>query len=139
MKKHTFHIFGGKQELTSKIIDIWKRVAGWECKYIQTNARTAELVKYAENCYLGTKVSFFNVFFDICDKLGIDYNEFVELLTLDERIGKSMTMVNPNNRGFGGKCIPKDMAALIMFLELNGLDNSFLTRIYEQNEHLRSG
>jgi UDPglucose 6-dehydrogenase len=88
-----------------------------DCVY--TDSRTAELCKYMENCYLATKVTFVNQFYDIAEAIGVDFEEVRKLWLLDSRIGSSHTTVTPE-RGFGGKCLPKDMSALIALMSTRG-------------------
>ena len=74
----------------------------------------AELTKYTRNCFLATKVSFFNEIEEFCRKRGINYRKVRELVCRDDRIGSGHTAVpGPDGkRGYGGTCFPKDMAAL---------------------------
>tara|TARA_Y100000588_G_scaffold390437_1_gene495909 strand:+ start:6520 stop:7368 length:849 start_codon:yes stop_codon:yes gene_type:complete len=74
----------------------------------------AELTKYTRNCFLATKVSFFNEVHSFCEAKDIDYEKLVQMVTLDDRINKSHTLVpGPDGKkGFGGTCFPKDMSAL---------------------------
>ena len=75
----------------------------------------ASFAKYVENCFLATKVTFFNEIYKIYESIGFEgYDQMIDLLCLDPRIGRSHTQVpNPDNRfGYGGHCFPKDMAAL---------------------------
>lgn len=90
-----------------------------------TNHTTAEIVKYARNCFLATKVSFFNEIYQLCDHLGVEYNEAKDLVVLDQRIGKSHTQVpGPDGKfGFGGSCFPKDTMGLLTFWQ-NWLDET---------------
>ena len=81
-------------------------------KYIHADARTAELAKYMENCFLATKVAFVNQFSELARSAEIDYPALRELFVLDPRIGESHTAVT-KERGFGGSCLPKDMKSLI--------------------------
>ena len=78
-----------------------------------TSAVTAELVKYMTNTFLALKVEFINEMFDAATELDVDYDQLRELWLLDPRIGRSHTAVNPNDRGFGGLCFPKDVAGLV--------------------------
>ena len=73
------------------------------------------MVKYMTNTFLATKVSFANEMFEICERLGIDYDKVTEYATYDERLGKSHWAVpGPDGHyGFGGSCFPKDINALI--------------------------
>lgn len=74
----------------------------------------AELVQYMANAFFATKVSFLNEFYDICQHLGLDYNAVRDMWLADGRIGNSHTDVpgHDGDRGFGGKCFPKDLSAI---------------------------
>jgi len=78
------------------------------------SSEAAETCKYVRNCFLATKVSFFNEVEEFCRKRGVDYEHVRELTTMDERIEKSHTAVpGPDGKkGFGGTCFPKDMNSL---------------------------
>lgn len=113
MTKHSFHIFGGRSEATRLWVDIWQKVAGWVPKYAQTEARTAELCKYAENMFLATKKTFCTELYKVAEAMDVDYRELRELWLLDARIGPAMTLVFPDKLAFGGKCLPKDTQAIV--------------------------
>ena len=113
MKTHTFQIFGGSREVTRKIVDIFTDIMGPHVSYIQTDSTTAEIVKYMVNSWGATKVTFANEWYDICEAHGVDYREVRELWALDSRVEKMHTAVFPDKRGFGGKCFPKDINAII--------------------------
>jgi UDPglucose 6-dehydrogenase len=134
IKKHSYIIFGGLKKNTIKAIEIYKTVMGPFCTYAQTDSTTAELVKYMENCWLATKVTFCNEFYDIAKTCGVDYNELRELWLLDGRIGSSHTVVYKDNRGFGGKCLPKDTEALFSSIKDNGYRANLLETIIETNK-----
>jgi len=67
MKYHDFHIFGGEREATTGILEFFKKIVGPDVKYIQTDSKTAELVKYMENSWGGMKVTFCNEFANIAE------------------------------------------------------------------------
>ena len=113
MKYHDFQTFGGKPEYTSACVDIFIRVMGPHVKFHQTDIVTAGLAKYMENIFFATKVTFCNEWYDIAKAYEVDYNELRELWLLDSRISPMHTAVFPKDRGFGGKCYPKDLRALI--------------------------
>lgn len=71
------------------------------------------MAKYMENTFFATKVTFCNQFYDLCLAMDVDYNKVRETWLLDPRIGRSHTFVYPDNRGYGGSCLPKDTAAII--------------------------
>jgi UDPglucose 6-dehydrogenase len=112
LRKVRWMILGGDRGSTIEVADLYKTAFNADTIIQQTTARTAELAKYMENCFLAVKVTFCNEFYDIAERLDVDYNELRELWLLDPRIGRSHTFVMPDNRGFGGKCLPKDMSAM---------------------------
>ncbi|MEM2614517.1 MAG: nucleotide sugar dehydrogenase [Nitrososphaerota archaeon] len=73
---------------------------------------TAEMVKYASNCMLATKISYWNEIFLICKTIGVNSNKVAEITSLDQRIGKYGTI---HGKAFGGRCLPKDLKAFISF------------------------
>lgn len=80
----------------------------------RTDLKTAEMIKYASNCMLATKISYWNEIFLICKDLGIDSQIVANITGLDPRIGKYGTV---HGKAFGGKCLPKDLKAFIAFAE----------------------
>lgn len=102
----------------------------------RTDLTTAEMVKYMANCFLATKVIFANEMFDLCEKLGIKYEEVKKMVVADKRIGKSHLDVT-SVRGFGGKCFPKDVMAMIELYKELGLDVSLLETAWKKNLKIR--
>jgi UDP-glucose 6-dehydrogenase len=90
-----------------------------------------------ENCFLALKVTFCNEFFDIAEQFGVDYNELRELWLLDPRIGRSHTFVMPDDRGFGGKCLPKDVSALVQSACAAGYAPQLMLAMLEANSRFR--
>mgnify|MGYP001588600365 FL=1 len=112
-------------------------MAGWSPVYVQTDSTTAELVKYMENSFLAAKKIFCDEFFDIAQSFGVDYNELKELWLLDGRMGRSMTLIYPESRGFGGKCLPKDINAIVKQAEKQGYVPKLLKQVLSINKELR--
>jgi UDPglucose 6-dehydrogenase len=106
-----FVIVGGSIAVAELVVAAYRTVTGPEVRFYFTDARTAELCKYMENCFLATKVAFVNQFYDIAQSLGVDFEALRELWLADPRIGRSHTEVT-RERGFRGRCLPKDIAAL---------------------------
>src|SRR4051812_42915480 len=77
---------------------------------VYTSRRAAELIKYAANAFLATKITFINEIADLCEKVGADVQEVARGIGLDNRIGSKFLHAGP---GFGGSCFPKDALALI--------------------------
>ena len=86
-------------------------------------AAEAEMVKYFGNTFFALKVCFANQMYDLCEKIGIDYNRVMETAAMDKWIGR-MHLETPHKgyRGFGGKCLLKDNNALIQFADNKGIE-----------------
>jgi UDPglucose 6-dehydrogenase len=91
---------------------------------LYTGRRTAELIKYAANAFLATKITFINEVADLCEKVGADVKEVARGIGLDNRIGSKFLHAGP---GYGGSCFPKDTLAFIKI----GQDNEAPQRIVE--------
>lgn len=99
----------------------------------RTNLKTAEFIKYASNCCLASRISFWNEIFLISQKLGIDSNFVAGVVGMDKRIGKYGTV---HGKAYGGKCLDKDMKAFISWAE-NYHDPVLLKAVDGINEKMR--
>ena len=98
---------------------------------IITNHQTAEMIKYANNSFLATKISFINQLSNICQKIpGANIDDIAKTIGLDPRIGKLFLNAGP---GYGGSCLPKDMRALINFAKITGVKPTLLNAVEEVN------
>ena len=98
---------------------------------IITNHQIAEMIKYANNSFLATKISFINQLSTICQKIpGANVDEIAKIIGLDPRIGKLFLNAGP---GYGGSCLPKDMKALINFANISGIKPTLLNAVEEVN------
>lgn len=95
-----------------------------------TNLRTAEMIKYASNAFLATKISFINEVADICEALGADVKEVAVGMGYDKRIGP---MFLDAGLGWGGSCFPKDVKALAYMAEENGIKPFILNKTLDVN------
>ncbi|MFH1802174.1 MAG: hypothetical protein ABH864_01850 [archaeon] len=129
-----FVILGGEREAIRETANLYKTAYNAEVSYYFSDAKTAELCKYMENSFLATKVIFCNEFLDIAEAMGIDYNELRELWLADFRIGRSHSDVYPKKRGFSGKCLPKDTAALVHSAEKAGIEPKLMKTVREINQ-----
>lgn len=101
---------------------------------VRTDLREAEMIKYASNCMLATKISYWNQIFKICEELGIDSDEVAQSVAMDPRIGKYGTV---HGMAFGGKCLPKDLRALIAFAEDEiGEEPELLKAVEDINDYM---
>jgi len=138
LRKVRWIILGGERGDTVPVANLYKTVFNSDVAIHQTDARTAELTKYMENAFLALKVAFCNEFFDLAETHGVDYNELREMWLLDPRIGRSHTFVFPDSRGFGGRCLPKDLDALIAGARAAGYEPELLAAAADANRHLRA-
>lgn len=100
-------------------------------------AREAEMVKYMANSFLSMKVIFANEFYDLCQKLGIDYDKVKEGVAKDLRIGEShLEVFYENYRGYGGSCFPQDVNAIIHFASSKKVNMQLLKRTRQVNRKL---
>ncbi|MCE8425629.1 MAG: UDP-glucose/GDP-mannose dehydrogenase family protein [Candidatus Methanoperedens sp.] len=104
---------------------------GLECEITRTNPRTAEMIKYANNAFLATKISFSNEIGNICKELGIDTYEVMKAVGKDFRIGPNFLNAGA---GFGGSCFPKDVKALIGKAKEIGYEPILLKSVIMVNE-----
>lgn len=95
-----------------------------------TDAASAELVKYAANCFLAVKLSYVNAIAELCERLGADIVSVTEGMGHDRRIGRSFLNPGP---GWGGSCLPKDTHALAQVAESVGFDFSLLSAAIVEN------
>ena len=131
-------IIGGPRPATTKVKRIFAK-AFPKVPIIKTGSTTAEMVKYFLNCFLATKVSFANEMYQICDKLGIDYDKVIEYAKYDDRLGKShLNVPGPDGDfGYGGHCFPKDVKALIEVAMSYDMNPTMLIATNEKNNEVR--
>jgi UDPglucose 6-dehydrogenase len=110
--KHPDRIVVGTDDERARAIlaEIYRPLYLNRAPIVFTGRRTAELIKYAANAFLATKVTFINEIADLCERVGADVQEVARGIGLDNRIGSKFLHPGP---GFGGSCFPKDLRALI--------------------------
>lgn len=102
----------------------------------QTDTTSAEMVKYMTNCFLATKVIFANEMYEICQKLGVKYEEVKKMVVADSRIFDSHLDIT-TLRGFGGKCFPKDLLAISALAKKMKVDTKILDAVWAKNLKVR--
>lgn len=132
-------ILGGEREHTEKVAELFRIRFGSSTPTIQTDFETAEFVKYMNNCYFATKVSFMNEMKLIADKSGVNWQEAVDGFIRDGRIGHSHIHVpGPDGKlGFGGSCFPKDIQAMMDYSRKNGIEPNVLSGAWQTNLEVR--
>ncbi|WP_078555849.1 UDP-glucose 6-dehydrogenase TuaD [Bacillus alkalicellulosilyticus] len=99
---------------------------------ISTNLESAEMIKYAANAFLATKISFINDIANICERVGADVTKVAEGMGLDSRIGAKFLQAGI---GYGGSCFPKDTRALIHIAEQVDYDFKMMKAVINTNEY----
>ena len=105
--------------------------SSFDCPKVKVDRKTAEMIKYASNSFLATKVSFMNEIGNICKKSGVDVYAVLEGMKYDGRIGEKFMNAGA---GFGGSCLPKDVSALIHYSKQNGYEPKILEAVVETNK-----
>lgn len=103
-----------------------------ETPLISTTVESAEIIKYASNSFLATKISFINQVADLCEKVGADVQDVAKGMGIDKRIGNKFLHAGP---GYGGSCFPKDVKAFITTAQKHDVDLSILSSVDTFNEN----
>src|SRR3989344_8094952 len=129
-------VIGTNNDLVSRRVAVIYRQRFPKTTIFQTDPTTAEAVKYFANAFLSVKVTFANFFYDYCQKIGIKYEEVKKMAAIDPRIVDSHLDVT-TNRGFGGKCFPKDLVAILGEFKEAGVEESLLETTWRYNKKIR--
>jgi len=132
-----FLVLGGKITHARKIAQLYYHVKGSSFNIRFTDAKTAELAKYMENCFLATKVAFCSEFALIANKFDIVYEDLREVFIMDERMGESHTFVYENQPYYDSHCLNKDIPALIRFADGMAPLMEAVHRVNEQRKKIR--
>lgn len=126
-------VIGGNAQNDQKLLkNYYKEFYQKLPEVLETDFTTAEMIKYSNNVFLATKISFINTIANICQKLPfVDVNQIAYAIGKDPRIGSQFLQAGP---GFGGSCLPKDLSALIKFSEKFGNTNKLLHAVEDVNK-----
>jgi UDPglucose 6-dehydrogenase len=126
-------VLAGKHEHVTRVKELFN---GFSTNFVLLEDPTiAEMIKYASNCLLATKVSYANQIRLLCDRLGIDAKVVMDAVMLDHRFGKSH--LDPMKGAFKGRCLPKDLQTLITVGQELGVDVSLLEAVWALNEKIK--
>ncbi len=114
--------------------DLYRPLYLIETPVVITDIETAELIKYASNSFLATKISFINEIANLCDRVGADVHVVAKAMGLDRRIGPKFLHPGP---GYGGSCFPKDTKALLHIARNEGVALGVVRAAVEANERQR--
>lgn len=128
-------VVGASSDRAMEIMtEIYRPLNLIETPLVKTNIETAELIKYASNAYLATRISFVNEIANLCERVGADVHVVAKAMGLDGRIGKKFLHAGA---GFGGSCFPKDTKALIKIAQQAGSRVSIVEAAVAVNDHQR--
>ena len=125
-------VVGTEDERARKVIaEIYRPLYLNQAPIMYTGRRTAELIKYAANAFLATKITFINEIADLAERAGADVQEVARGIGLDNRIGSKFLHAGP---GFGGSCFPKDTRALVKTAEDHGVPLRIVEAVLSVND-----
>lgn len=122
------------QEAIAIMRDLYRPLYLIETPFVITSLEGAELIKYAANAFLATKISFINEIANLCEKVGCDVHEVARAVGMDRRIGSKFLHPGP---GFGGSCFPKDTRALSVIAKQFSSPVRIVDTVIEVNEQQR--
>ena len=105
---------------------------------VQLTPTEAEILKYYHNLYAATRVTFANAFYEICQKLDSDYSRIKDAYIKTGRAGDMYLDVNPDLRGYGGQCLPKDTRAIVNLLDKLDLDLQLFKTVDADNRKFKT-
>ncbi|HYE73366.1 MAG TPA: UDP-glucose/GDP-mannose dehydrogenase family protein, partial [Blastocatellia bacterium] len=125
-------VIGVNNDKARKVMEeVYRGIARTDRPIMFTDVKSAELIKYASNAMLATRISFMNELSHLCEKVGADIKEVAKGMGLDKRIGPRFLQAGA---GYGGSCFPKDVQALIMALKDNNCDARILEAVEKVND-----
>jgi UDPglucose 6-dehydrogenase len=125
-------VIGSENEKAANLMrDIYNVLYLIDTPFIFTTLETAEIIKYASNAFLATKITFINEIANLCDATGADVHAIAKAMGLDGRIGKYFLHPGP---GFGGSCLPKDTQGLVKIGQEHGVGMRITQAVIEANE-----
>jgi UDPglucose 6-dehydrogenase len=134
MRPNRVVIGANSQQAIAILRDLYKPLYLIETPFVITNIETAELIKYASNSFLATKISFINEMAGLCEKVGADVHMVAKGMGLDKRIGPKFLHPGP---GYGGSCLPKDTDALLQVAEQHDTELGIVKAATRANERQR--
>lgn len=126
-------VIGSESDKARNIMrDVYRVLYINETPFVETNIETAEMIKYAANAFLATKITFINEVANLCEKVGANVQHVAKAMGKDGRISPKFLHAGP---GYGGSCFPKDTKALVSIGEQYGVKMSVVEKVIEANEN----
>lgn len=130
LNPHRVVIGSEKKEVIEKLLKLHEKISG---ERLVCDPVTAQMIKYASNAFLPTKLTFANAISILCDKFGADTKKVMEGMGMDKRIGSGHLQTGI---GYGGSCFPKDIAALIYLAKVSGYNFEMLKAVTQTNKYM---
>ena len=128
-------VIGSNDERAIDVMrDLYRPLYLIETPIVITSLEAAELIKYAANAFLATKITFINEIANLCDAIGCDVHDVAKGMGMDNRIGRKFLHPGP---GYGGSCFPKDTRALTTVADSFGIETKIVDAVVEANERQR--
>jgi len=125
-------VIGYDSEKAKEIMkDVYRSLYLIETPFVFCNLETAELIKYASNAFLATKITFINQIANLCEAVGADVHIVAKAMGMDGRISPKFLHPGP---GYGGSCFPKDTKALVQIGKKHGVNMSLVNEVIRANE-----
>ena len=125
-------IIGTENKRTENVLrELYHPIHLIEAPVFSTDLESAEMIKYASNAFLATKISFINEMSVLCEKVGADIHDVAKGMGLDSRINRKFLHPGP---GYGGSCFPKDTQALVRIAQEHGVSSRIVETVIEVNE-----
>src|SRR5437667_10452412 len=134
MKPDRVVIGASDRESINLMKEIYAPLHSLEIPFVVTNVESAELIKYASNGFLATKISFINEIAVLCELLGGDVQDVARGVGLDTRIGPKFLQAGP---GFGGSCFPKDTSAIADIAQRYGYEFEIMEAVLRVNDNIK--
>jgi len=131
MRPNRVVIGASSDQATAIMKDLYRPLYLIETPVVITDVKTAELIKYASNAFLATKISFINELSNLCESVGADVQVVAKAMGLDRRIGPKFLHAGP---GYGGSCFPKDTLALLQIAKENNVNLDLVKAVIIVNE-----
>jgi UDPglucose 6-dehydrogenase len=129
-------VLGTSTERALKVMrEIYRPLIQQDTPVVETDVKTSEMIKYASNAFLATKISFINEIANVCERVGADVSVVARAMGLDDRIGPQFLRAGA---GYGGSCFPKDTRALVRTAEAAGYDLKIVAAAIDVNDRQRS-
>ena len=126
-------VVGTEDNKTNKILkELYTPLISKGAQYIQTARRSAELIKYASNAFLATKITFINEIANLCEKINVNIEDVAIAMGLDKRIGSRFLRAGP---AYGGSCFPKDTKAIVAIANEYKTNLSVIKSVIKSNEN----